>query len=59
MVLPVFDALIANNDRYCDNWGVLGGSKRYRLAPIYDNGSSIGFNELDLKKQKMLTDNIC
>lgn len=54
--LPVFDALIANNDRHCDNWGVLSGPKRYRLAPIYDNGSSLGFNETENKKRKMLTD---
>src|SRR5690606_27315425 len=25
-------------------------------APIYDNGSSLGFNEVTEKKQKMLTD---
>ncbi len=57
VAVPVFDALIANNDRHCDNWGVLSGSKGYRLAPIYDNGSSLGFNEINNKKQKMLTDN--
>lgn len=55
--IPVFDALIANNDRHCDNWGVLSGTKGYRLAPIYDNGSSLGFNVVEDKKQKMLTDN--
>ncbi|WP_318617973.1 HipA domain-containing protein [Sporosarcina sp. YIM B06819] len=56
MALLVFDALIANNDRHCDNWGVLSGPKEVRLAPIYDNGSSLGFNEVEHKKQKMLTD---
>lgn len=54
--LPVFDALIANNDRHCDNWGVLSGPNGIRLAPIYDNGSSLGFNEVIERKQKMLTD---
>lgn len=54
--MPVYDALIANNDRHCDNWGVLSGPKGMRLAPIYDNGSSLGFNEVMEKKQKMLTD---
>lgn len=54
--LPVFDALIANNDRHCDNWGVLSGPNGIRFAPIYDNGSSLGFNETIEKKQKMLTD---
>lgn len=55
--LPVFDALIVNNDRHCDNWGVLSSPKGYRLAPIYDNGSSLGFNQTEDKKCKMLTDN--
>lgn len=58
VALPVYDALIANNDRHCDNWGVLSGPKGIRLAPIYDNGSSLGFNEVIEKKQKMLTDDI-
>lgn len=54
--IPIFDALIANNDRHCDNWGVLSGPDGIRLAPIYDNGSSLGFNEVTEKKRKMLTD---
>ncbi len=56
VALPVFDALIANNDRHCDNWGVLSGPNGIRMAPIYDNGSSLGFNEVAEKKRKMLTD---
>lgn len=56
VTIPVYDALIANNDRHCDNWGVLSGPEGIRLAPIYDNGSSLGFNETIEKKQKMLTD---
>lgn len=54
--IPVFDALMANNDRHCDNWGVLSGSKGIQMAPIYDNGSSLGFNVPEHKKQKMLID---
>lgn len=56
MSLMVFDALIVNNDRHCDNWGVLSGSNGMRLTPIYDNGSSFGFNEVKHKMQKMLID---
>ena len=56
VALPVYDALIANNDRHCDNWGVLSGPKGIRLAPIYDNGSSLGFNEVTERKHRMLTD---
>ena len=43
----VFDAWIANTDRHHENWGVLvhrlDGSRR--LAPSFDHGSSLGFNE--------------
>lgn len=56
VTVPVYDALIANNDRHCDNWGVLIGPEGIRLAPIYDNGSSLGFNETIENKQRMLTD---
>lgn len=55
--IPVYDALIANNDRHCDNWGVLSSPEGIRMAPIYDNGSSLGFNETPERKHKMLTDN--
>ncbi|MGN7479174.1 HipA domain-containing protein [Solibacillus silvestris] len=57
VAIPVFDALIANSDRHCDNWGVLDGPWGIRLAPIYDNGSSLGFNTVGSQKQKMLTNN--
>ena len=39
----LFDALIGNTDRHQDNWGLLwtaGGSAR--LAPVFDNGTSLG-----------------
>jgi hypothetical protein len=36
--LPIFDALIGNQDRHCDNWGILRGEKGFRLSPSYDNG---------------------
>lgn len=54
--IPIFDTLIANNDRHCDNWGVLTSPSGIRLAPIYDNGSSLGFNETLEKKERMITD---
>jgi HipA-like C-terminal domain len=43
----VFDALIANQDRHCNNWGVLRPPPDCgpdTLAPSYDHGSSLGFN---------------
>lgn len=44
--LFLFDALIGNTDRHQDNWGMTltphqNGSIR-RLAPLFDNGSSLG-----------------
>lgn len=43
-----FDAIIANNDRHTENWGFLvrrseAGTTSYSIAPMYDNGSSLGF----------------
>lgn len=37
----VVDALIKNPDRNNGNWGVLWDGSSYRLAPVYDNGSSL------------------
>lgn len=37
----VVDALTANFDRHGYNWGFLKGSGGNRLAPVYDNGSSL------------------
>lgn len=43
-----FDALIGNTDRHHENWGfvfdpaVPQGSYGYRLAPAFDNGTSLG-----------------
>lgn len=41
-----FDALIGNVDRHPDNWGVLFSEEGAKFAPIFDNGSSLGY-ELD------------
>lgn len=44
-----FDALIGNTDRHPENWGLLwyvkSGRDRYRLAPVYDNGTSLGYEK--------------
>ena len=37
----VVDALIKNPDRNNGNWGLLWDRRGYRLAPVYDNGSSL------------------
>ena len=42
-----FDALIGNTDRHPENWGLLrtfsDEEERFELAPIYDNGTSLGY----------------
>lgn len=37
----VIDAWIGNFDRHGANWGFLKKENRYRMAPVYDNGSSL------------------
>ncbi|MEC5270369.1 hypothetical protein P9G49_15320 [Heyndrickxia coagulans] len=32
-----------NQDRHCDNWGIIYDNNEYRIAPVYDNGASLGF----------------
>lgn len=50
-----FDALIGNTDRHTENWGFLirsrpGRGHMYELAPAYDNGTSLGFQQADVDK---------
>jgi len=37
----IVDALIANFDRHGSNWGFIKKDNSYRLAPVFDNGSSL------------------
>ena len=37
----LIDAWIGNFDRHGSNWGFLKKNNRYRMAPVYDNGSSL------------------
>ncbi len=38
----LFDALIGNTDRHQDNWGLIFNATNIRLAPAFDNGTSLG-----------------
>lgn len=35
------DALIGNFDRHGSNWGFIKSENRYRIAPVFDNGSCL------------------
>lgn len=37
----IVDALIGNFDRHGGNWGFVKQNNQYRIAPVYDNGSSL------------------
>ena len=37
----IIDALIGNFDRHGNNWGFIKSNNKYRLAPIFDNGSCL------------------
>jgi len=52
----MLDALIANQDRHHENWGlILTADRVVHLAPTYDHASSLGRNELDTNRLEMLT----
>lgn len=54
--IPIFDAFIGNQDRHCDNWGIINSNNGYKLSPIYDNGASMGFNLSQEHVEKLLRD---
>lgn len=44
----LLDCLIFNSDRHQDNWGIcISTNGKSRLAPAYDNSSSLGWNLTD------------
>ena len=53
----VFDFLIANEDRHLNNFGAIRNAETLAwigMAPIYDSGSSLGFNKLTKDIHKAL-----
>ncbi|WP_303902941.1 hypothetical protein [Thiohalomonas denitrificans] len=46
----LLDALVGNTDRHQDNWGLLWrDSERARMAPAFDNGTSLGHELVNRK----------
>jgi hypothetical protein len=52
----LMDAWVAGRDRHHENWAtVLRGDER-RLAPSFDHGNALGFQERDERRSRMLGD---
>lgn len=43
----IVDALLGNFDRHGGNWGFIKKNDKYRLAPVFDNGSCLYPNMVD------------
>ncbi|UOR10259.1 HipA domain-containing protein [Halobacillus amylolyticus] len=54
--LCVFDCLIANQDRHCENWAVVLSDGTPVFSPIFDNGASLGFNVGSRKLEDLMKD---
>ncbi len=39
--IMVFDALIGEQDRHEENWGIIEKQGKYFISPLYDNGTSL------------------
>lgn len=50
----MLDALISNQDRHHENWGLIVTEKGLYLAPTYDHASSLGRNETDENRRNRL-----
>jgi len=53
----LFDALIGNTDRHQDNWGFIRakGHSRWTIAPLFDNGTSLGHERFEQQVQAWST----
>lgn len=58
--IPIFDCLIGNSDRHQSNWAIITdkSNKPLKIAPIYDNGSSLCCRIKDNKAEILLKDNM-
>lgn len=52
----VMDALVAARDRHHENWGIVSSKADRRLAPSYDHGNALGFQENDSHRLRLLAD---
>ncbi|MCB9498399.1 MAG: HipA domain-containing protein [Bacillales bacterium] len=56
----IIDALLGNFDRHGANWGFIKKENKYRLAPVFDNGSSLfpRRNTEELMEEAMNSDDV-
>lgn len=52
----LMDAWVAGRDRHHENWAVVLRADERRLAPSFDHGNALGFQERDERRVRMLTD---
>lgn len=52
----VMDGWAAARDRHQENWAVVVRGDQRRLAPSFDHGNALGFQERDERRQRMLSD---
>lgn len=50
------DALVSGRDRHHENWGVVRRGEDRWLAPSFDHGNALGFQERDERRVRMLED---
>lgn len=52
----VMDAWVAGRDRHHENWAVISRGDSRRLAPSFDHGNALGFQERDERRERMIKD---
>lgn len=52
----LMDAWVAGRDRHHENWAVILRGDERRLAPSFDHGNALGFQERDERRLRMLND---
>jgi hypothetical protein len=50
----VMDALVAGRDRHHENWGIISSQSGRMLAPSFDHGNALGFQENDEHRISLL-----
>ncbi len=55
----LFDAIIGNTDRHQDNWEILWNQEQrsIRMSPVFDNGTSLGYEILESRMDDFYSDN--